>query len=622
MSSSNNPNNNPSNTGNNANKPSTPMNIQPNQIAQLAQALKNEYALAKSAGTDVAARQQHLNRANGIRQILLNYQSQQKAARAAQQQQQGGQQAQGQLSQAPSQQAQQPIGQQLPQDISHQSPRIQNANINTPSAHSLGAGSPAIGQTPAPTQQSPNVMAGGATPAAQGQTPGPGQGQGQGSGTNNAVTVETYNQVKARLVDFQRKLQHLETTKRTYSLSAEQSANVESQIVELTKKFTTYKRYAAYMKTQLDEQARVSGQNAGAMGAGTGLGSTPSAGGSSNTSGSAQMNNIPTPAANQFQRTNSTQQSPQMTNQAMINTPNRGVPQSQQQQPQRPVQGVTPGAPRGPVAAAKPNQPFAQGTSASPAAGTPGSLVGIPDTTGAKPQPGRSVSPSGPAAATSSAGTPHKASTPGGSSGSNASSGPPPINLSGITKPSVPSIPISSTINVKPPTAVTLKPNSNNNRATLMGGTANGVGSILGTPALVKMPTYELAAGVGGETIPDNGGRVLTKRKLNELVNTIGADEGDGKTNIDGDVEEILLDLADEFINSVTGFACRLAKHRKVESVDVRDVQLHLERNWNIRIPGYAMDEIKTTRRWQPSSSYSQKLSGVDISKSVNGNIK
>lgn len=193
------------------------------------------------------------------------------------------------------------------------------------------------------------------------------------------------------------------------------------------------------------------------------------------------------------------------------------------------------------------------------------------------------------------------------------------MNLSGITKPSVPSIPIANTINVKPPTAVTLK-QANSNRPSLSGGIANGVSPILGTPAIQRIPTLDFAS-TGGAGIPDNNGRVLTKRKLSDLVNTIGADEGDGKTNIDGDVEEMLLDLADEFISSVTGFACRLAKHRKVDSVDVRDVQLHLERNWNIRVPGYAMDEIRSTRKWQPSQSYNQKLSSVEVSKSVNGNI-
>lgn len=172
-------------------------------------------------------------------------------------------------------------------------------------------------------------------------------------------------------------------------------------------------------------------------------------------------------------------------------------------------------------------------------------------------------------------------------------------NRSAIFKQTDPVVPISETVTAKTPSPVTYK----TNRPTLTGGTAMNAAA-LNTPTMTKLPPYEV-----------DTERVMSKRKLRELVKTVGIDEGDGETVIDGDVEGLLLDLADDFVSNVTSFACRLAKHRKSDNLDTRDIQLHLERNWNIRIPGYSADEIRSTRKSNPKPSYNQKLQAINSDK-------
>lgn len=174
-------------------------------------------------------------------------------------------------------------------------------------------------------------------------------------------------------------------------------------------------------------------------------------------------------------------------------------------------------------------------------------------------------------------------------------------NRSAIFKQTDPVVPISETVTAKAPSPVTYK----TNRPTLTGGTAMNAAA-LNTPTMTKLPPYEV-----------DTERVMSKRKLRELVKTVGIDEGDGETVIDGDVESLLLDLADDFVSNVTSFACRLAKHRKSDSLDTRDIQLHLERNWNIRIPGYSADEIRSTRKTNPKQTYNQKLQAINSDKAA-----
>lgn len=79
---------------------------------------------------------------------------------------------------------------------------------------------------------------------------------------------------------------------------------------------------------------------------------------------------------------------------------------------------------------------------------------------------------------------------------------------------------------------------------------------------------------------------------------------------LDPDVEEFLQEHIEEFVDSVTEFACRLAKHRKSKVLEPRDIQLHLEKNWNIRVPGYG-DDPRPAKRATPTSIHNIRMQAI-----------
>lgn len=52
--------------------------------------------------------------------------------------------------------------------------------------------------------------------------------------------------------------------------------------------------------------------------------------------------------------------------------------------------------------------------------------------------------------------------------------------------------------------------------------------------------------------------------------------EVDPTEQLDEEVEEVLLQLADDFVETTVNTACLLAKHRHSNTIEVKDVQLHL----------------------------------------------
>lgn len=79
---------------------------------------------------------------------------------------------------------------------------------------------------------------------------------------------------------------------------------------------------------------------------------------------------------------------------------------------------------------------------------------------------------------------------------------------------------------------------------------------------------------------------LMSSKAIKDLFSRVG-DADDSFAIIKPEVEQILLELADNFVENVTSFACTLAKHRKSNTLEVKDLQLHLEKNWNMKVAGF-----------------------------------
>lgn len=174
------------------------------------------------------------------------------------------------------------------------------------------------------------------------------------------------------------------------------------------------------------------------------------------------------------------------------------------------------------------------------------------------------------------------------------------------------------------------------------GGTPGGV---MGQAVLPKIPVVQME----GE-----GERALTRKKLDDLVRQVcgGQAEGQEGNALTPDVEEVrhshwttpctsvfalsqgcvmynplthmpspqsVLSLADAFVDRLLHAACANAKQRGSKVLEIRDIQLVLERVYNIRIPGYSSDELRTVRKVQPAQGWITKMSAIQASK-VTGN--
>ncbi|KAK8531921.1 hypothetical protein V6N13_131279 [Hibiscus sabdariffa] len=122
-------------------------------------------------------------------------------------------------------------------------------------------------------------------------------------------------------------------------------------------------------------------------------------------------------------------------------------------------------------------------------------------------------------------------------------------------------------------------------------------------PSPVQVVNQNKAAIIESE---ESGGRILSKRSIHDLVNQIDPSE-----KLEPEVEDILVDIAEDFVDSITAFGCSLAKHRKSDTLEAKDILLHLERNWNMTLPGFSGDEIKTYKKPLTNEVHKERLTMI-----------
>ncbi|XP_050334076.1 transcription initiation factor TFIID subunit 12 isoform X2 [Bactrocera neohumeralis] len=149
--------------------------------------------------------------------------------------------------------------------------------------------------------------------------------------------------------------------------------------------------------------------------------------------------------------------------------------------------------------------------------------------------------------------------------------------------------------------------NSNSVGSTSINNAASGGSGSTQNANSGNSGTNGTAGGSGGGGGKTSGGTenqpILTKPRLLELVREV-----DVTAQLDEDVEELLLQIADDFVEDAVKATCAFAKHRKVSKVEVRDVQLHLERKWNMWIPGFGTDELRPYKRAAITEAHKQRL--------------
>eukprot|EP00357_Protocruzia_adherens_P035386 CAMPEP_0115006920 /NCGR_PEP_ID=MMETSP0216-20121206/20813_1 /TAXON_ID=223996 /ORGANISM="Protocruzia adherens, Strain Boccale" /LENGTH=125 /DNA_ID=CAMNT_0002373647 /DNA_START=40 /DNA_END=417 /DNA_ORIENTATION=+ len=100
--------------------------------------------------------------------------------------------------------------------------------------------------------------------------------------------------------------------------------------------------------------------------------------------------------------------------------------------------------------------------------------------------------------------------------------------------------------------------------------------------------------------------RIIPRENIQTLCNQVTKNDV-----FDPEVEDLLIDIAEDFITNVTKNACILASHRDSDTLEANDIKLCLEKNWGIYVPSSTMDDTKTIKKPHPSATHTKRLEDI-----------
>jgi len=124
-------------------------------------------------------------------------------------------------------------------------------------------------------------------------------------------------------------------------------------------------------------------------------------------------------------------------------------------------------------------------------------------------------------------------------------------------------------------------------------GISNPVRVRLGNPALMNNSIPP----------PPESNKLFTKKSFEDIVNEI-----DPNLVIDEDLQEHLMLVMDDFVDEAVSSACTLAAHRESNTLEVKDMKLHLERLHNIYVPGFGGDDSQQKENFKATEAHKQRM--------------